>query len=117
MRVAETGHRDIVGAGRVKIVDVGQEVGGGDDLCGGIERTHMADKLFVVGAFQQGIGDAQDDDLRLANAGMEQRIHIADIAVNHVQAAIRQRPEYIRIKIDDADLIEQQRVLPLDLAQ
>ena len=75
----------------------------------------MADQLLVAGAHQQRIRHAQDDDLGLADAGMHQRIDIADIAVDHVQAAIRQRPEYQRVEIDDADLLEQRLVLPLDL--
>ena len=48
---------------------------------------------------------------------MQQRIDIADIAVNHVQAAIRQGAVNIWIEIDHADLIQQGFVLALDLAQ
>ena len=48
---------------------------------------------------------------------MHQRIDIADIAVDHVQAAIRQGAEYVRIEIDHGELIEKERIAPLDLAQ
>ena len=58
----------------------------------------MADQLLVVGAHQQRIRHAQDDDLGLADAGMHQRIDIADIAIDHVQAAIRQGPEHSGLK-------------------
>ena len=34
-----------------------------------------------------------------------------------MQAAIGQRPEHVRIEIDHGDLLEQQRVLPLDFGQ
>ena len=77
----------------------------------------MADQLLVVGAFQQRVRHAQDDDLGLADAGMHQRVDIADVAVDHVQAAVGQRPEHVRIEIDHGDLFEQRAVLPLDLAQ
>ena len=55
--------------------------------------------------------------LGLADAGMHQRIDIADIAIDHVHAALGQGPEHLRIEIDHGDLLEQRRILPLDLAQ
>ena len=100
--VAEPGHRDVVGAGLVEIVDVGQQLRGRDDLGGRVERADVPDQLFVVGALQQRVRDAEDDQFGLADARMHQRIHIADVAIDHVHAAVRQRPEHQRIEIDHA---------------
>ena len=77
----------------------------------------MTDQPFVVGAFQQRIGHAQYDDLRLSNPGMHQRVDVADIAVSHMHAAIDQRSKHVGIEIDHADLIEQQSIPALDLGQ
>src|SRR4051794_460932 len=48
---------------------------------------------------------------------MDQRVYVANIAVNHVQAALRERSKYIWVEIDDADLVQHQWVPPFDLAQ
>src|SRR5215210_958987 len=48
---------------------------------------------------------------------MDQRVHIANIAVNHVQAALRQCSKHIWVEIDDANLVQHQWVPPFDLAQ
>ena len=77
----------------------------------------MADQLFVVGALQQRIRDAEDDQFGLADAGMHQRIHIADVAIDHVHAAVGQGAEHQRVEIDHGDLLEHGRIAPLDLAQ
>src|SRR5262249_6783572 len=56
---------------------------------------------------------AQDNDLGFADAGVHQRIDVADVAIDHVNAARRERAEDVRIEINDADLIEQGFILPL----
>src|SRR6185312_5550055 len=84
---------------------------------GRIEAAHMAYQLRVVGADEKRIRHAQDDDLGLADAGMNQRVDMADVAIDHMNAPLSQGPEDERVEVDDADLLQQRLVLPLDLAQ
>ena len=77
----------------------------------------MPDQLFIVGALQQRVRDAEDDQLGLADTCMHQRIDTADVAVDHVHAAVSQGPEHQRIEIDHGDLLENRRTAPIDLAQ
>ena len=83
----------------------------------GLIERDMADQLLVVGALQQRVRHAEDDDLGIADAGMDQRVDIADVAIDHVLAAPDQSAEDVRIEVDDADLVEQRLVLALDLGE
>ena len=48
---------------------------------------------------------------------MQQRIHAADVAIDHMHAAVRQRPEHDGIEVDHRDLFEHRRIAAFDLAQ
>src|SRR4051794_13605971 len=48
---------------------------------------------------------------------MDQRIDVADVAIGHLDAAIGQGAEYDRIEIDHADLLQQRRLVALDLTE
>ena len=77
----------------------------------------MAHQLFIVGALEERVRHAEDNQLGVSDTGMRQGIYVADVAIDDMDSALIERPENVRIEIDDADLIEHRFVLPLDLGQ
>ena len=97
----EPGHAHVIGACRIEGGHVSQDVGDRDDLCVGIDFAQVPDKLCIRRAFEQRVGHRADEDLGRRYAGMEQRLGMADVPVNHLDAPLPQGRMDMRVEIDD----------------
>ena len=92
----------LIEAKRLRDMVAGQHHPGVRCVC--VDAVHQP---HVAGAAEYVVGDARNDELRVLDAGMAQRVRVGDVPVDAFDVLAAELSQHGRIEVDDQDLLDE----------